>query len=73
MGKKLKVQRRGRGTPTFRAKKTHKVAPIKYPTLNGSYNGVVRDLYHEPGRGAPLVYVELEAGGGVYAAAPEGI
>jgi len=73
MGKKLKVQRRGRGTPTFRAKKTNKVAPIKYPTLSVSLNGVVKDLYHEPGRGAPLVYVELEDGGGFYTAAPEGI
>ena len=73
MGKKLKVQRRGRGTPTFRAKKTNKVAPIKYPVMGTTVNGVVADLYHEPGRGAPLVYVELEGGGGFYTAAPEGV
>ena len=73
MGKKLKVQRRGRGTPTFRAKKTNKVAPIRYPALGVSLNGVVKDLHHDPGRGAPLVYVELEDGGGFYIAAPEGV
>jgi len=74
MGKKLKVQRRGRGTPTFRAKKMGKIAPIKYPKQEaGSLNGVVRDLLHEPGRGAPLVYVELEGGAGYYVAAPEGV
>lgn len=73
MGKKLKVQRRGRGGPTFRAKKTNKVAPIKYPALGSNLNGVVKDLYHEPGRGAPLVYIKLEDGGGFYIAAPEGV
>lgn len=74
MGKKLRVQRRGRGTPTFKAKKTGKIAPIKYPELgSGSLNGMVRDLLHEPGRGAPLAYIELEGGSGYYVAAPEGI
>lgn len=74
MGKKLRVQRRGRGTPTFRAKKIGKIAPIRYPKREtGSLNGVVKDLLHEPGRGAPLAYVELEAGNGYYVAAPEGV
>ena len=74
MGKKLKVQRRGRGTAVFRAKKTGKIAPIRYPNREtGNINGVVRDLLHEPGRGAPLAYVELEGGSGYYVAAPEGI
>ena len=74
MGKKLKVQRRGRGTPTFRARKTNKIAPIKYPKLGTeNLNGVVKDFYHEPGRGAPLLYVELEDGTSYYTAAPEGV
>ncbi|RLI19089.1 50S ribosomal protein L2, partial [Candidatus Bathyarchaeota archaeon] len=34
MGKRLIVQRRGRGSPTFRAAKSGKVAPVKYPPLN---------------------------------------
>ncbi|MDH5199421.1 MAG: 50S ribosomal protein L2 [Candidatus Bathyarchaeota archaeon] len=74
MGKNLRVQRRGRGTPTFRAKKTGKVAPIRYPEAGaGGQNGFVRDLLHEPGRGAPLAYIELESGTGYYIAAPEGV
>lgn len=74
MGKKLRVQRRGRGTPTFKAKKTGKVAPIRYPVQEtGSLNGVVRDLIHEPGRGAPIAYIELGEGSGYYIAAPEGV
>lgn len=73
MGKKLRVQRRGRGTPTFKTKKKGKIAPIKYPKKTvENLNGVVRDLLHEPGRGAPLIYVELEGGSGYYLAAPEG-
>jgi len=74
MGKKLRVQRRGRGTPTFKARKSGKIAPIKYPSsVAGNLNGVVKDLRHEPGRDAPLLYVELEGGVGYYAAAPEGV
>ncbi|UCH56755.1 MAG: 50S ribosomal protein L2 [Candidatus Bathyarchaeota archaeon] len=74
MGKKLKVQRRGRGTPTFKAKKTGKIAPTRYPIQGEeALNGVIRDLLHEPGRGAPLAYVELEGGAGYFTAAPEGV
>ncbi len=74
MGKKLRVQRRGRGSPTFKAKKTGKIAPIRYPEQAASgQNGFVRDLLHEPGRGAPLAYIELESGDGYYIAAPEGV
>lgn len=74
MGKKIKVQRRGRGTTTFRARKTGKIAPIKYPErLGESQSGVVKGLYHEPGRDAPLLYVALDGGAGYYIAAPEGV
>jgi large subunit ribosomal protein L2 len=74
MGKKLKVQRRGRGTPTFRTRKKGKIAPVKYPARSkDSLSGVVKGLYHEPGRDAPLLYVALDGGDGYYAAAPEGV
>jgi len=74
MGKKLRVQRRGRGTSTFRASKRGRVSPVRYPPLTaGTLSGVIRDLLHEPGRGAPLAYVELSEGRGYYVAAPEGI
>ncbi|MEM4727228.1 MAG: 50S ribosomal protein L2 [Candidatus Bathyarchaeia archaeon] len=74
MGKKLRVQRRGRGTPTFRAAKTGKVAPARYPSpTEEGMIGVVKDLIHERGRGAPLAYVELGGGLGYYHVAPEGV
>ncbi len=74
MGKKLRVQRRGRGTPTFKAKKKGKIASIKYPDAKeGSMNGVVTDLLHEAGRGAPLARIQLGGGAEYYVSAPEGI
>ena len=74
MGKKLKVQRRGRGTPTFRASKRGKISPVRYPTQDSeSVNGVIKGLLHESGRGAPLLHVELEDGTQYYTAAPEGV
>lgn len=74
MGKKIKVQRRGRGTPTFRANKRGKISPIRYPKLDaGGLNGVIKGLLHERGRGAPLLHVALEDGTVYYTAAPEGV
>jgi large subunit ribosomal protein L2 len=74
MGKKLKVQRRGRGTPTFKARKIGKIAPSRYPAHEAeTLNGVITELIHEPGRGAPLVHIELDDGEGYYTAAPEGV
>ena len=73
MGKRLIVQRRGRGSPTFRAAKSGKVAPVKYPPLNVMGRGWVKELLHDAGRGAPLAYIALEEGAAYYIAAPEGI
>jgi large subunit ribosomal protein L2 len=74
MGKKLRVQRRGRGGSNFRANKMGKKSPVRYPKQNGeTFNGIIKELLHEPGRGAPLAYIELEHGGGYYTSAPEGI
>jgi large subunit ribosomal protein L2 len=73
MGKKIKVQRRGRGGSQFRAAKMNKIAPAKYPTLTKENRaGTVKELNHEPGRGAPLAYVEFEPGSGFYSSAIEG-
>ena len=74
MGKRIKVQRRGQGTPQFQSAHTGKVAPARYPSITeGTVQGVVRDLQHEAGRGAPLALVELENGTSFYTAAPEGL
>ena len=74
MGKRLRVQRRGKGSPTFRASKKGRVAPVSYPPQTGeSLSGVVRDLLRDTGRGAPLARIDLGGGAGYYIAAPEGV
>jgi len=78
MGKRIRVQRRGRGAPTFRAATHKRVAPAKYPhlprdMLNDKVKGVVEELVHDPGRGAPLALIRLEDGQKFYTVAPEGV
>jgi large subunit ribosomal protein L2 len=73
MGKRIKVQRRGRGTPVFQGAQTGKIAKARYPTLSTeSLRGTVTDIVHESGRGAPLLVIELTNGETYYSAAPEG-
>jgi len=78
MGKRIRVQRRGRGSSTFRALTHKRVAPVRYPSvekMNGedSVKGVVDNLFHEPGRGAPLALIRLENGEKYYSVAIEGL
>jgi len=74
MGKNIRVQRRGRGTTTFRAPKKGKVKGVKYPTIRAeSASGVVTGLLHDRGRGAPLAHVELGGGMDYYIPASEGV
>ncbi|MCD6089508.1 50S ribosomal protein L2, partial [Candidatus Bathyarchaeota archaeon] len=78
MGKRIRVQRRGRGSPTWRASTHKRVAPSKYPNppkevLGGVMIGRVKQILHDPGRGAPLACIELENGETFYSVAPEGI
>jgi large subunit ribosomal protein L2 len=73
LGKKIKVQRRGRGGSVFRAAKAHKIAPAKYPSLSEeNINGTIKDLVHESGRAVPLAYIEFQPGIGFYSSAIEG-
>jgi len=80
MGKRIRVQRRGRGGRTFRASTHKRVAPAQYPltTLAKEYsgtaiNGVVEELTHDPGRGAPLALVRFANGCSCYTIVPEGV
>ena len=80
MGKRIRVQRRGRGSSTYRASTHKRVAPAKYPpamtpkeTLESAVNGVVESLVHDPGRGAPLAFVRFENGETCYTVTPEGV
>jgi len=78
MGKRISVQRRGRGTPTFRAATHKRVAPACYPPLSDAeqaskIRGLVKDILHEPGRGAPIGQIKLDTGEEFYTVIPEGI
>lgn len=78
MGKRIRVQRRGRGGFPYRASTHKRVAPAQYPLtgkdyLGGSVKGVIEDLVHDPGRGAPLAFIRFENGEICYNVVPEGV
>jgi large subunit ribosomal protein L2 len=80
MGKRIRVQRRGRGGSTFRASTHKRVAPARYPLTvkvkegyDTAINGVIQELVHDPGRGSPLAVVKLENGEKCYNVVPEGV
>ncbi len=80
MGKRIRVQRRGRGGSTYRASTHKRVAPARYPTeiavkevYNSTINGIVEGFTHDPGRGAPLILVRFENGVSCYTLAVESI
>ena len=76
MGKKILVQRRGRGTSQFRAASHKRVARAKYrrytDELPALMNAKIVDLIHEPGRGAPLAKLEYEDDTVIWLPAVEG-
>jgi large subunit ribosomal protein L2 len=80
MGKRIRVQRRGRGGSTYRASTHKRVAPAKYPLISNpkesseiSVKGVLESLVHDSGRGAPLAFVRFENGETCYTVTPEGV
>jgi large subunit ribosomal protein L8e len=61
MGRCIRAQRHG-GSLIFSSHSTHRVAPAKFRVLDyvekqGYVKGVVKDILHDPGRGAPLAKV----------------
>ncbi len=78
MGKRIRVQRRGRGGSTFQASTQKRIAPAKYPSLSpeqmaGVVEGTVEGIYHEPGRGSPLAKIKLVTDQNYHFIVPEGI
>lgn len=79
MGKRIRVQRRGRGGPTFRASTHKRVAPSQYPLAaikdyaETATKGVVENLLHDPGRGCPLASIRFENGQTCFNVVPEGV
>lgn len=62
MGRVIRAQRKGRQKGVYKAHKHHRVAPAAFRSLdyaerNGYIKGVVKEIIHDPGRGAPLAKV----------------
>ncbi len=67
MGKRILVQRRGRGGSQFRSPSWIREGPVRYlpmseAELNGVVRGVVKELMHVPGLNAPVARIVLEDG-----------
>jgi len=69
MGKRLIVQRRGKGS-IYRAPSHRYLADVRYPAIESE--GVVRKILNDPARTAPLMIVEFDEGT-FPMVAPEGI
>ncbi len=74
MGKRLTVQRRGKGSPVFRSpshKWVGKAAHVSTKTTG--IKGKITDIIHCPGHSAPLMTVKWENGEEQLTIAPEGV
>jgi len=63
MGRVIRAQRKGNGS-VFTAHVKHRKGPAKYRSLDyserqGYVKGIVKEIVHDPGRGAPLASVEF--------------
>lgn len=63
MGRRIRSQRKGRGS-VFKSHNKHrkgpaKLRPVDYAERHGYIRGVVKDIIHDPGRGAPLAVVSF--------------
>ncbi|MDH5401902.1 MAG: 50S ribosomal protein L2 [Candidatus Heimdallarchaeota archaeon] len=78
MGKRIISQKRGHGSPVYRAAGHKRISPIKYRKIskeeyNDSFYAEILDLYHEPGRGAPLAKIKFFDGYQTYILPAEGV
>jgi len=61
MGRVIRAQRKGRGS-VFKSHTTHRVGPAKLRSIDfaersGYLRGLVKEIVHDPGRGAPIAKV----------------
>ena len=74
MGRRIQGQRRGRGTPTFRAPSHRYKADLSHKREEGDLLvGEVTDIEHDPARSAPVARVAFEDGDERLVLAPEGV
>src|ERR1700722_15272386 len=63
MGRVIRVQRKGKGG-IFKSHRKHRKGPAKLRTLDyaerqGYLRGLIKEIIHDPGRGAPLAKIEF--------------
>lgn len=78
MGKKILVQRAGRGGSQFRSPSWRRVAPLRYvqfseDQLKNTIRGIIKELVHVTGLNAPAMHIVLENGEEMYLPAVEGV
>ena len=75
MGRRIRGQRRGRGTPTFRAPSHRYKAELSHRKVEDGdvVTGTVVDIEHDPARSAPIAAVEFDDDDQRLVLAPEGI
>jgi large subunit ribosomal protein L2 len=75
MGRRIRGQRRGRGTPTFRAPSHRYKSDLQHRNVGDGdvINGTIVDIEHDPARSAPVAAVEFDDGDQRLVLAPEGI
>jgi large subunit ribosomal protein L2 len=77
MGKRQVLQRRGRGGSVFKAPSWNRTGRVKYHSIlpeekASSLEFVIKDIIHDPGRGAPVAIVRNKSGVTSLMVAPEG-
>jgi large subunit ribosomal protein L2 len=75
MGRRILVQRRGKGTQNFRSPKHKKRGEVKHIQTRGQkvVTGEVVDFIHEGGRGVPLAMMRYDDGQKALWLPPEGV
>ena len=75
MGKRILVQRRGKGGMQYRAPTKGKISPARYPKMNYQENhiGKIDKIVHERGRDTPLTRIKLDDGTNFYTPAVTGL
>ncbi|MFP4632505.1 MAG: 50S ribosomal protein L2 [Halobacteriota archaeon] len=73
MGRPIRQQRAGKGSPTFRAPSHRYKARLRHRKAEGTVEGEVVDVEHDPARSAPVARVRYEDGDERHVLVPEGV
>ena len=73
MGKRIILQNRGKGTPTYTAPSHKYKADLRHLKFEGTLKAEVIDIEHDPARNCPIALVKLPDGRETYIMAVEGM